>query len=97
MDTTQMSIQPSEIRIHGNWTLINGRLVADSAANRIDYLVCNELDEVGRSDDGWSVLYLDRRDGRYWELTYPDSDMHGGGAPALDFLPDDMAAKKYKF
>lgn len=96
MDSTLMNIQPNETKLCGKWILENGKLVADVTARRIDYLVQNELVEVGRSDDGWDILYLDKGDGRYWELNYPDSSQHGGGPPCLDFLSRDTAVAKYK-
>lgn len=96
MDSTLMNIQPTETKIAGKWVFENGKLVADSAAKRIDYLIKNELMEIGRSDDGWAVLYLDKVDRRYWELNYPDSSQHGGGAPCLELLSLENAAEKYK-
>ncbi|HEX9391464.1 MAG TPA: Imm27 family immunity protein [Usitatibacteraceae bacterium] len=90
-----MNIQPTETKITGKWVFENGKLVADASAMRIDHLIKNELVEKGRSDDGWSVLYFDKRDGRYWELNYPDSSQHGGGAPNLELLSREDAFKKY--
>ena len=55
----------------------------------------NELVEIGRSDCGCAVLYLDKRDGCYWELNYPDSSLHGG-EPRVELLSRDEAEKKYK-
>jgi hypothetical protein len=95
MDSLQMDIQAVETRIKGNWILENGKLLADSDAQRIDYRIKNELVEIGHSDDGWSVLYLDKKDGRYWELNYPDSNEHGGGAPCLDWVPPERLAAQY--
>lgn len=96
MDSTFMNIQSAETKIVGRWVFENGKLVADSAAKRIYQLVDSALVEIARSDDGWSVLYLDQADGRYWELSYPDSEQHGGGPPALCFMSQDDARKKYK-
>jgi hypothetical protein len=55
----------------------------------------NELVEIGRSDCGCAVLYLDKRDGCFWELNYPDSSQHGG-EPRVEILSRDEAARKYK-
>ncbi|KXK34907.1 MULTISPECIES: Imm27 family immunity protein [Nitrosomonas] len=96
MDSTLMNIQPAETKIVGKWILENGKLVADAVTKRIDYLTNNKLVEVGRSDDGWSVLYFDKADERYWELSYPESELHGGGAPSLETVSQDAAIKKYK-
>lgn len=52
--------------------------------------------KIGTADDGWSILYQDKEDGRYWELTYPESGMHGGGPPTLTWLKFEEVEKKYK-
>jgi len=56
----------------------------------------NKLVEIGRSDSDWSVLYLDKTDGHYWELTYPKSNPHGGGAPILESRTLGEVTGKYK-
>jgi len=89
-------IQPSESKLCGEWVLEDGELVADVTTKRIYDLIENELVEAGRSEDGWAILYLDKRDGRYWELNYPNSDQHGGGPPRLEFLSRDVAIAKYR-
>jgi hypothetical protein len=43
-----------------------------------------------------TVLYVDASDGRYWELIYPDSQLHGGGPPTLRNLSEASARKKYR-
>lgn len=96
MVSTMMSIQPTETIIVGKWILENGKLVADTVAQRIDHLIKNELTGLGSSSDGWSALYLDKRDSRYWELNYPNSSEHGGGAPCLTVLSRHEAVEKFK-
>jgi hypothetical protein len=56
----------------------------------------NELIEIGRSDSDWAVLYLDKTDGRYWELIYPSSNQHGGGLPSLELRSIGEVTDKYK-
>ena len=34
---------------------------------------CESCKKIGTSEDGWGIVYIDSLDGRYWELTYPDS------------------------
>ena len=89
------SIQPEETKIFGQWITEHGQLVANASAKRIDYLVENELQELGRTQDGWSVLYVDTADGRFWQLSYPDSGEHGGGAPCLEVLTRDAARDRF--
>lgn len=97
MVSTLTSIQSTENIIVGKWILENGKLVADTAAQRIDHLIKNELTELGSSRDGWSALYLDKRDSRYLELNYPNSSEHGGDAPCLKVLSRDDAVEELSF
>ena len=54
-----------------------------------------KLIEITTDTSGWDVLYRDPADGRYWELTYPQSHMHGGGPPRLTHLSFEQAKTKY--
>lgn len=89
-------ILPTETEIVGSWVIEQGRPKADDAARRIDELVNGYLEDVAASEDGWSRLFRDSNDGRYWELTYPDSALHGGGAPRLTNISPEEAATRYK-
>lgn len=89
-------IKSCEIQLIGRWEVSTRGVIADVVTKRIEYLIENKLDEAARSDDGWSALYQDKMDGRYWELTYPQSDLHGGGAPSLMCLSVDEAKARYK-
>ena len=79
-------IQPSETAILGQWVNLAGRFVPDECAMRIDDLISNFLVRVAERDGGWTTLYRDPHDGRLWELTYDDSQSHGGGPPSLRIL-----------
>lgn len=68
---------------------------ADENCRRIEELTQVYLHEVARDESGWDVLYIDSADGRFWELTYPDSESHGGGPPRLAWLSRDQAKEKY--
>jgi hypothetical protein len=46
-----------------------GETVEDTICRRIRSLTESALERVASSSDGWSVLYRDPGDGRYWELT----------------------------
>jgi len=88
-------IEPGEVRLEGQWLKVGGKVIADDTALRIDELIRGALTKLAESKDGWDVLYLDRRDGRMWELTYPHKDWHGGGPPSLDHVIKDRVKAKY--
>jgi hypothetical protein len=88
-------IKPSETVLTGQWILQGGRPVVDDVCKRILALTGSYLVEVGRDTSGWDTLYRDPTDGRYWELTYPQSELQGGGPPQLRCLTADEAKQKY--
>jgi hypothetical protein len=52
--------------------------------DRIEWLRTEVLELVGiEKVGGWEKLYRDPEDGRYWFLTYPFSELQGGGPPSL--------------
>lgn len=90
-----MKLAPSEVLLTGQWTTDQGHVLADDACRRIDELTRATLQEMGRDSSGWDVLYRDFDDGRFWELTYPQSHLHGGGPPQLRCLTLNEAKIKY--
>jgi hypothetical protein len=92
-----IELSSNETILSGKWISQNGSVVADDVSRRIENLTQSALKEIATSDDGWSTLYMDPADGRYWELYYDDSDSHAGGAPTLKHLPNPEAKKKYTF
>jgi hypothetical protein len=86
---------PNEKELLGASIRIDKQIIRDPVSLRIAYLVANELIEVGTADEGWSTLYRDPADGRYWEHSYPQSEMHGGGPPALIQLEAEIVERKY--
>ena len=70
-------------------------MAADAAAARIDRLINGLLIKIGTDLSGWETLYRDPQDGRYWELTFPQSEMQGGGPPRLRHISDKEATQKY--
>lgn len=51
---------------------------------------------VSEAFGGWETLYQDPADLRFWELTYPHGEMHGGGPPTLKSLTVQEAKSKYR-
>lgn len=89
-------IKPDETLLKGNWKLKGTSMVNDEVSQRIEWLTTHQLQKITTDESGWHVLFQDRSDGRYWELTYPESELHGGGAPQLQNISDFDAKKKYK-
>lgn len=91
-----MKLLPTETLLTGKWWAKDGRVVADDVCVRIEKLTRTHLRELGRDASGWDVLFVDPADGRLWELGYPESGQHGGGAPELRHLSIQQAKEKYR-
>jgi hypothetical protein len=90
-----ISLRPNETVLEGKWIAVNDAVDGDETCKRIEQLVSGFLEHVGTTDAGWTKLFLDKNDGRYWELTYPKSEWHGGGPPMLICVSDSYAQSKY--
>jgi hypothetical protein len=88
-------LTPDENRIDGNWIVKGTKVTGDSNCQRIENLIKSYLQKIGIDQSGWDTLFRDPRDGRYWELVYLHSEMHGGGPPSLIQIDARMAAQKY--
>ncbi len=80
-------LDPQEDILNGRWVLVGQSVERDETARRIDWLIEQSLVLVSTDESGWVKTYRDPRDGRYWELTYPQSEMQGGGPPQLRHIP----------
>ena len=90
-------IAATEVEIVGRWEESEGQLRADGACERIESLVNEYLIRVADSPTwgDWETLYRDPTDGRYWERTYPQGEMQGGGPPCLKWISVAEASSKY--
>jgi len=88
-----MEIDPTETLITGKWSLQGRNMIGDANCERIERLISSQFVHIAGS--GWEILYLNPLDGAYWEKTYPQGEMHGGGPPELRRLSFDEAKKKY--
>ncbi len=70
--------------ITGAWIFENGKIVSDEAGQIIKKMLKEDLHLVHKGN-GWVRLYQDTERG-YWELTYPQSYLHGGGPQQLEKL-----------
>jgi hypothetical protein len=92
-----MKLQPNETVLTGSWLVQNGQAQRDAICERIEWLISHQLLKISDSPQwgAWESLYKDPEDNRYWERTYPQSEMHGGGPPQLHCLEANEAEKKY--
>jgi hypothetical protein len=67
----------------------------DDVDRRIFWLVRHRLEPRASANGGWDQLFVDPRDGRYWELTFPQGTLFGGGPRQLTALSPAEAAAKY--
>jgi hypothetical protein len=90
-----MKLKPNETELIGRWEIVNGEARADAACERIEWLASSYLEKIASSN--WEILFRDPGDGRYWERTYPQGEMQGGGPPSLFALSAEKAQAKYEF
>jgi hypothetical protein len=69
--------------------------VADATCLEIQRRLSEDLEKVADREGGWTTLYRDRGSLGLWELSYPESHLHGGGPPKLEPLTRDEAIKRY--
>lgn len=93
-----MKPQASENLLIGDWEFDGSSSRANPTCARIEWLVGEYLIKIAISPQwgDWEVLYADPSDGRYWELTYPKGELHGGGPPQLMVLSPEAAKQKYR-
>jgi hypothetical protein len=53
------------------------------------------MQKLGNDQSGWDVLYVDPGTGKFWELTYSQSHLHGGGPRQLSEISSSAARVKY--
>jgi Immunity protein 27 len=94
----KMSLKPDETDLVGGWVLDGNRVSADPVQSRIRDLIEHSLEKIAVCPEtgAWETLYRDPSDGRFWELTYPQSEMHGGGPTRLTNISTANAAAKYR-
>jgi hypothetical protein len=81
--------------LQGKLILEGGQLVGDQTTRIIEHLVAFHLIRIAVRESGWAQLYYDPADGRYWERSFPDSHLHGGGAPTLKSITAEVAIELY--
>lgn len=95
-DEAYPDLAPGETELLGQWIeQPDGRVVGDPVDERIRWLTINRLAPLGTTSDGWDWLFRDPRDGRLWELTYPQGSLHGSGPRRLALIAPEVALARY--
>ena len=95
MTSAQHDLAPDERLLVGGWVEREGRQTLDDVDRRIFWLVSRRLVARGQASGGWDQLYEDPRDGRFWELTFPEGSLHGGGPRRLECVAALVVREKY--
>jgi hypothetical protein len=93
--TSYPELGPDERQLTGAWDDAHEGVLGDEIDRRIFWLVRNRLRQRASANGGWDTLFIDPRDGRYWELTFPRGTLFGGGPRQLTHLSTAEAAEKY--
>lgn len=88
-------LEPFESELIAGTEMRDGREIPDEAAMRIAWLTQSYLRVLASADGGWSTLFRDPSDGRLWEKTYPQGNLHGGGLPVLRVIAREEAIRRY--
>ena len=93
-----MKLRPQETELVGKWVVEGGEAHGDATCERIEWLIEHQLEQIAFSPKwgAWETLFRDRGDGRYWERTYPQGEMQGGGPPRLSVLSPEKVRAKYE-
>lgn len=93
-----MNLQ-NKVELVGQWKVDGTSVVADEVCEEIETLTTSFLKHLAVSKEwgAWETLFLDPVDGRFWERTYPDGHLHGGGPPRLSVISPEEARRKYEF
>ena len=94
-----MNLRPDERDLVGKWNFDGFKTRSDEVCDRIKHLTERVLEKiaVSREYGAWETLFRDPADGRLWERTYPQGEMHGGGPPRLTVISEIEAREKYDF
>ena len=92
-------IQPNETELIGHWVVEGDRARGDATCERVNWLTETYLVPIAYSlrppGHRQKTLYRDPSDGRLWERSFQQSEMHGDGPPRLMVLTPQQAGEKY--
>ena len=81
----------TETEIIGQWSYIDGAIHEDVSTKRIHWLLEGYLIYIGVDESGWQKRYVNPADGQCWELSFSQSQRHGGGPPTITRIDEGVA------
>jgi len=66
----------------------DGKVAARGDAATIDEMLATKLEEVRTDATNWLVIFRHRETNQLWELSYPQSELHGGGPRRLRLMSE---------
>lgn len=85
----------NETILVGKWVEKNGTVEQDAVCKRIQWLIESCMELLVVDGNNWTALYRNPEDKSFWELTYPQSHLHGGGPPTLERMLISDACVRY--
>jgi len=77
---------PSSTELNDIFAIEGGNVVIRGDAGIIDDMLQNKLEKVRSDERGWTTVCRHRDTNELWELSYPQSDLHGGGPRRLRMI-----------
>ena len=81
--------------ITGRWVKKGNTVEGDESCRVINHLIAEHFKKVAERESGWISLYQNLLDRSYWELTYPEGELQGGGPPQLQQLSVEEVRQRY--
>lgn len=79
----------------GKWIVDKSRKVVGDKAERQIQEAIHQFVKLAEREGGWTTLYRSSFDNSYWERTYAQSELHGGGPSKLTRLRAEQVAERY--
>ncbi len=86
---------PDESLLAGAWLPTDAGPAPDVVEQRIRWLIADRFECIACTNDGWSWLFRDPRDGRLWELTFPAGMVLHSGPRRLSVIDAATASDRY--
>ena len=74
--------------LRGTWIEREGEVTEDETCKMINHLIDQVFSLIEVNTEDWQAIYQNPHDESLWRLSYPNSELHGGGPPMLERIPN---------